>query len=135
MLQCRRSLGIASAGPIPISRGSHPAICVATSRPKGCSPNSYAAERRERSIKDAPSVICELFVSQVRFCPVSYEFPAVLLPSFLKTGCSFAKLSRVALGRIPSSLSIITATPESSFVWTGTISASYRPSDWALYAR
>ena len=37
-----------------------------------------------------------------------YPIPAVVLPSFLKTAFSFARSDRLALGRIPSSVEIVT---------------------------
>jgi hypothetical protein len=37
-----------------------------------------------------------------------YPIPAVVLPSFLKTAFSFARSDRLALGRIPSSIEIVT---------------------------
>lgn len=37
-----------------------------------------------------------------------YPIPAVVLPSFLKTGFSFARSENLALGRIPSSIEIVT---------------------------
>lgn len=68
------------------------------------------------------------------------EFPAVVVPSFLKTVRSCPSDCTVTPGRIPSS-SVTTMAFSSSvlgstiFVLTGTISSRKRPEAWAAAAR
>ena len=131
---CASSLGTASAGPMPISRGAHPVVTADTNRPMmlPASPSSSARWRVVSSVAAAPSDTCD-------------ELPAVDAPSAAKTGFSLAIFSRLMLPRTPSSrvTSMICASPTLlpalSTSWNGvvteTISASKAPDSWARAAR
>lgn len=72
--------GIATAGPIPIMVGSTPSTEYPTNLAKIGSPNLMAWLLLASKTTAAPSVTYD-------------EFPAVVVPSFLKAGFNFYKLS------------------------------------------
>src|SRR5881628_3032953 len=88
--------------------------------PSGSTPISRALRSLISTVALAPSEIWD-------------ELPAVSTPSFLNTGGSFAKASRVVSGRIPPSRFTVTSLP-STRVSTGTISFATRPDSVALFA-
>mmetsp|Transcript_56913 Transcript_56913/g.160630 ORF Transcript_56913/g.160630 Transcript_56913/m.160630 type:complete len:210 (+) Transcript_56913:436-1065(+) len=109
---------------MPMSCGSTPTTAKLRMRPRMGRPMAFAAERRARRTRAAPS---ETWLA----------FPAVVLPSFLKAAFSLLRPSIVvALG--PSSASTTTSVvfPSLSFtlVDTGTISSLKRPCFWAARA-
>src|SRR2546427_4249784 len=81
--------------------------------PSGSTPISRARRSLISTVALAPSEIWD-------------ELPAVSTPSFLNTGGSLAKASRVESGRIPPSRFTVTSFP-SIRVSTGTISFAKRP--------
>mmetsp|Transcript_115437 Transcript_115437/g.327101 ORF Transcript_115437/g.327101 Transcript_115437/m.327101 type:complete len:392 (+) Transcript_115437:296-1471(+) len=109
-----KTSGMAKAGPMPITSGGTPTSAEARRAASTGMPSSSAFERRIRSTAAAPSVVW-------------LELPAVVEPSGLKAGFSFARASRV-VARMPSSLSTSTDTslPSSfrTFAVMGTISLS-----------
>ena len=130
MPTCSSSLGIATAGPTPISSGAQPATELATQRAlmEDERPSSVAVDRRINRVAAAPSLTCELF-------------PAVLLPVAEKAGFRLAIFSTEMLWRIPSSLVTVTSfggasgfSGSNESVFTGTISESKRPAFWAAVA-
>lgn len=60
-----RTLGIANAGPMPISFGSTPVTEVMTNLPRIGRPSSCALERRVRRTAAAPSETCASHVSMI----------------------------------------------------------------------
>ena len=115
---------MAGMGPVNIVMGSTPARAKAWKRARGRRPRAFAFSSLMIRTAEAPSVICE-------------EFAAVTLPSSLKAGFSLASDSRLESGRMPSSAAKISSVslPSSSWMATGTISFSKRPSAVAWAAR
>ena len=70
---------------MPITSGGTPTRAVARSEASGFTPSFSAWERRISTTAAAPSVTWE-------------EFPAVVVPPFLKAGGSFARASRTREG-------------------------------------
>lgn len=81
--------GMATAGPIPIISGGHPFTVYATYLAKIGRFNFSATDLLANKTTAAPSVVYE-------------EFPAVVLPPFLKAGFNFPNYSTVD-SLIPSS--------------------------------
>lgn len=81
--------GIATAGPIPIISGGHPATVKSENLAKMGNPFFYANDLLAKRTAAAPSVVWELF-------------PAVVLPSFLKAGFNLASVY-IVVYLIPSS--------------------------------
>ena len=116
---------VAGIGPVSMVTGSTPARANEWNRARGVRPRLVARSSLMMSTAAAPSVICD-------------ELPAVTLPSsFLKAGLSWASVSTVVSGRMPSSVSTMSpvSLPSSSFSTTGTISRWKRPSAVARAAR
>ena len=116
---------VAGIGPVSMVTGSTPARAKAWKRARGRRPSALAFSSLMMSTAEAPSVICD-------------ELPAVTLPpSGLKAGFRLARASTVESGRMPSSAvsSSSVSLPSSSWMATGTISFSNRPSAVARAAR
>lgn len=86
------ALGMAKAGPIPMISGGTPAHAKLSILPLIGRPSFNATDLLAKRITDAPSVTW-------------LEFPAVVVPPFLKAGFNLPRPSKVVSGLTPSSLS------------------------------
>ena len=91
-----RSFRVAGIGPVSIITGSTPTVVWSTIRRAASAPSSWPSRRDISSTAAAPSEICD-------------ELPAVTLPSSLKAGFSAESASRLVSGRIPWSVSYVSA--------------------------
>ncbi len=107
----------ASIGPSPMNSGSSAETPVETTRAIGLMPSSLALVSDMITTAAAPSLSGQ-------------ALPAVTLPFSRKTGCSWARDSRLVPGRGPSSL--LNNSPLGS--GTGIISRSKKPSSRAFTA-
>ena len=71
--------------------GSTPTVVWSMIRARGFSPSAFALSADIKSTAAAPSEICD-------------ELPAVILPSGLNAGLSWARASRLVSGRMPWSV-------------------------------
>mmetsp|Transcript_14236 Transcript_14236/g.35525 ORF Transcript_14236/g.35525 Transcript_14236/m.35525 type:complete len:226 (+) Transcript_14236:152-829(+) len=117
-----RHLRTAGTGPIPITRGSTPALAAATIRARTGVPVEAAYSSEATRSAAAPS-----------FSPDA--LPAVTLPSFWKAGRSFASLSAVTPGLGYSSRAKSSGSPFFCGTGTATISRSNQPAAIAASAR
>src|SRR6266699_1892374 len=111
-----RTLRVAGAGPIPMTRGATPAAAAATTRAFGVNPWRFTAAAEARSSAHAPSLTPD-------------AFPAVMVPSGLTIGFSFESASSVVSGRGCSSSEKSTGSHFLCGMGTGTISCSILPRD------
>ncbi|KGX62712.1 hypothetical protein Y025_6322 [Burkholderia pseudomallei TSV32] len=114
------SFCVAGAGPIPITRGSTPAVAIPSTRARGTSPWRRAAASLATSSAHAPS-----------FTPDA--LPAVTVPSGRTTPLSFASASRV-VSRGCSSRATTSGSPFFCAIVTGAISCASVPSACARAA-
>lgn len=117
---------MATAGPTPIMAGSTPTAANERKMPSTGRRRASASRRVISSTAAAPSVTWLLL-------------PAVVVPSFLNTVRSPARLAAVAPGRMPSSALTTTCCSAPllgslTFVATGTISAANLPAACAAAA-
>ncbi|VEU39694.1 unnamed protein product [Pseudo-nitzschia multistriata] len=89
-LHCFNTAGMATAGPIPITRGGTPLTAYPLQIPRMVRPRFSASALVMTKTAAAPSVVCD-------------EFPAVVFPFLENTGLSLPRISTVVCGRIPSS--------------------------------
>mmetsp|Transcript_21361 Transcript_21361/g.50574 ORF Transcript_21361/g.50574 Transcript_21361/m.50574 type:complete len:392 (+) Transcript_21361:180-1355(+) len=87
---CFNTAGMATAGPIPMTRGGTPLTAYPLQIPRTGNPRFWASARVVTNTAAAPSVVWD-------------ELPAVVLPSSEKTGLSLDRIGRVVRGRMPSS--------------------------------
>eukprot|EP00890_Picochlorum_soloecismus_P001191 jgi/Picsp_1/2072/NSC_05537-R1_hypothetical protein CaO19.1705 [Candida albicans SC5314] len=118
--------GIAAAGPTPIIDGGTPTAAKLLNTRSTGRPRLIASLRVISMTAAAPSVICD-------------EFPAVVVPPFLKTGLNLPSIATLVPGLIPSSSEITTFFSSSVFgslriVCTGTISSRKFPAARAAAA-
>ncbi len=116
-----RSFGIATVGAIMTHSGFMPPVAYPVTRAIGFTPSSFAFASDMSVIAAAPSLICEAFA-------------AVIVPSFLKTGLSFAIPSTLESGRGPSSRAMRTGSPFFCGISTDSISSRKYPFSWASTA-
>eukprot|EP01137_Pigoraptor_chileana_P003279 Opistho-2@43240 len=112
---------MAATGPMPMILGSHPLTCHETRRARGLRPCCLMAASDAITMAPAPSLMPE-------------ALPAVTTPSFLKTGGSLPRDSRVVWGRACSSV-LKSSGPFLPLSSIGAISALNRPSASALAHR
>ncbi len=110
---------MAGTGPMPMSRGSTPALAHPSRRARGVRPRALACSADVNTTAAPPSVIPD-------------EEPAVMMPSPNAVG-SFRRLSIVASGRGCSSRSTTTLCPFTVTV-TGAISRAKCPPSAAAFA-
>ncbi|MCY1297258.1 hypothetical protein D9M70_466910 [compost metagenome] len=115
------TLRVAGTGPMPMMRGSQPAVAMPTTRPRAFKPWRLAASGLASSSAQAPSLTPE-------------ALPAVTLPSLRNGVPSLASCSRVVSPRGCSSCSTTFAGPLRWAISTGTISLARRPLAWAAAA-
>ena len=116
------ALRLAGAGPIPIIRGSTPAVAIVNKRARGVSPNLLAAASDANRRAQAPS-----------FTPAA--LPAVTVPPSRNGAGSFAKPSIVVSGRGCSSRSTMMGSLLRWGMLTGVISSAKATLCWATPAR
>ncbi|MCY1361318.1 hypothetical protein D9M69_479790 [compost metagenome] len=116
------TLRVAGTGPMPMMRGSTPAVAMPTTRARALRPWRLAASGLASSRAQAPSLTPE-------------ALPAVMLPPWRKGVPSLANCSRVVSPRGCSSCSTSFGGPLRWGISTGTISLARRPLAWAAAAR
>ena len=115
---CFNTLGTAATGPMPMMRGSTPALAQATNLAMGCRFSSFTIASLITTTKAAPSLVCELL-------------PAVTLPPAANTGFNLANASGLVSRRGPSSVSTtydFTARFPFSFTYTSSTVMGIIPS-------
>ncbi|MNP20096.1 hypothetical protein D3C76_1126570 [compost metagenome] len=116
------TLRVAGTGPMPMIRGSTPAVAMATTRPRAVRPWRLATSGLASNSAQAPSLTPE-------------ALPAVMLPPSRNGVPSLASCSRVVSPRGCSSCSTTLVGPLRWGISTATISLARRPLAWAAAAR